>query len=339
MNLDEFAFFNQQLAAMLRDGIPLEGALRQLSANMHRGELRDDLQALAADLAQGTSLAEALPKRRLPVLYQRLLYVGAQGNDLPGTLTLAADYYQRQQALWTRMKGLMVYPVLLLIASFMLSVLLWQLISRVVFPAWFDSMVAPLEGMALPAATAAALPLLQNAWVFPALFVIPLIVVLVLWLRPVLRQRLLDRLPAFREARLSQTAATADLLLKGGLALPDVLGLLAEFQPASRLRDELLAWQRNIAAGVKSFSAVASGSRYVPPLFIWLVDSAGEDIRAGFRHAAEIFEARATARTEVLLYAALPVSVLAVGSVVMLQGYLVVTMYLVFIQLMNNLGG
>jgi len=27
MKLDEFAFFNQQLAAMLRDGIPLEGAL------------------------------------------------------------------------------------------------------------------------------------------------------------------------------------------------------------------------------------------------------------------------------------------------------------------------
>jgi len=27
MKLDEFAFFNQQLSAMLRDGIPLESAL------------------------------------------------------------------------------------------------------------------------------------------------------------------------------------------------------------------------------------------------------------------------------------------------------------------------
>ena len=27
MKHDEFAFFNQQLAAMLRDGIPLEGAV------------------------------------------------------------------------------------------------------------------------------------------------------------------------------------------------------------------------------------------------------------------------------------------------------------------------
>jgi len=34
MNLDEFAFFNQQLAGMLQSGIPLEAAQRRLSAEM-----------------------------------------------------------------------------------------------------------------------------------------------------------------------------------------------------------------------------------------------------------------------------------------------------------------
>jgi len=183
-----------------------------------------------------------------------------------------------------------------------------------------------------------ALPLLQNSWVFPLLFVFPLIIVLVMWLSPSLRQRIFDLLPAFREARLAQTAGAAALLLKSGSTLPDALGLLADFQPQGRLRDELAAWKRNIAAGVKRFSSIASGSRYVPPLFIWLVDSSGEDIRAGFGQAAEIYEARSAARSEILLYAALPVSVLAVGAVVMLQGYLVATSYLVFIDLLNNLG-
>ena len=41
MKNDEFAFFNQQLAAMLRDGIPLEGALRRLCQEMRRGALRE----------------------------------------------------------------------------------------------------------------------------------------------------------------------------------------------------------------------------------------------------------------------------------------------------------
>jgi len=339
MNTDEFAFFNQQLAAMLRDGLPLEGSLRQLSGSMQNGELRTELQSLANDLSQGISLPDALPKRRLPVLYQRLLIAGSNGNDLPGTLTLVADYYQRQHTLWTRLKGLMVYPVLLLIASFGLSVLLWQLTSRVVFPAWWESIMGLGEGRPLPGATRMALPLLENSWVFPLMFTIPLVVVLVLWLRPQLRQRIFDLLPAFREARLAQTAGAAALLLKSGSTLPDTLGLLADFQPKGRLRDELATWQRNIAAGVTRFSAVASGSRFVPPLFIWLVDSCGEDIRAGFSQAAEIYEARSAARSELLLYAALPVSVLAVGAVVMLQGYLIATSYLVFIDLLNGLGG
>ena len=339
MNTDEFAFFNQQLAAMLRDGLPLEGSLRQLSASMQNSDLRMELQLLADDLAQGTPLAEALPKRRLPELYQRLLVAGVRGNDLPGVLALVADYYQRQHALWTRMKGLMVYPALLVIASFLLSVLLWQLTSRYVYPAWWESINGLGEGRPLPAATQMALPLLANSWIFPLLFCFPLLAIVILWFNPNLRRKLLDRLPAFREARLAQTAGAAELLLTAGLPLPEALALLETFQPEGRLRNELGAWKQNIAAGVKSFSAVAAGSRYVPPLFIWLVDSAGENIRAGFRHAAEIYEARAAARSDILLYAALPVSVLAVSSVVMLQGYLLASSYLVFIQMMNDLGG
>ena len=69
MKYDEFAFFNQQLAAMLRDGIPLEGALRRLCEEMRRGKLRDELQALEADLANGTPIADALQLRQLPELY------------------------------------------------------------------------------------------------------------------------------------------------------------------------------------------------------------------------------------------------------------------------------
>ncbi|MEJ0089829.1 MAG: type II secretion system F family protein [Limisphaerales bacterium] len=54
MKDDEFAFFNQQLAAMLRDGIPLEGAIRRLCQEMRDSTLRTELQSLEADFAKGT---------------------------------------------------------------------------------------------------------------------------------------------------------------------------------------------------------------------------------------------------------------------------------------------
>ena len=88
MKNDEFAFFNQQLAAMLRDGIPLEGALKRLCDDMQRGRLRDELQALEADLARGTPMAEALQTRRLPEIYKRMVLVGMKSGDLPGALTM-----------------------------------------------------------------------------------------------------------------------------------------------------------------------------------------------------------------------------------------------------------
>jgi type II secretory pathway component PulF len=107
MKLDEFAFVNQQLAGMLRSGIPLEGSLQQLCATMREGRLRDELQKLEADLTSGRPLAEALRARQLPPLYAQMLQVGAQSNDLPGVLTLLADHYERLFAIWTRMKGLL----------------------------------------------------------------------------------------------------------------------------------------------------------------------------------------------------------------------------------------
>ena len=72
MNSDEFAFFNQQLAAMLREGIPLEGALKQLCAGMRTGPLRGEIQALEDDLARGIPLKEAMARRELPDLYRCL---------------------------------------------------------------------------------------------------------------------------------------------------------------------------------------------------------------------------------------------------------------------------
>src|ERR1039457_2272987 len=92
MNYDEFAFFNQQLAAMLREGIPLEGALKQLCAGMRSGPLRAEIQQLEADLAHGTPLKEALSRRALPDLYRQMVGLGARSNDLPGVLTLLADH-------------------------------------------------------------------------------------------------------------------------------------------------------------------------------------------------------------------------------------------------------
>src|SRR5438874_855843 len=147
MKYDEFAFFNQQLAAMLRDGLPLEGALKQLSAGMRTGRLRAEVEQLEADLARGTPLKDAISRRRLPEFYARMVEIGARSNDLPGVLTLLADHYHRANALWTRLKGLMVYPFLVLLVSLGLTVLVSLAFSR--FMSGFADQKIPTSAVTL----------------------------------------------------------------------------------------------------------------------------------------------------------------------------------------------
>ena len=339
MNYDEFAFFNQQLAAMLRDGIPLEGALSRLCADMRHGPLRAELERLEADLARGRPMGEALAERRLPDLYKRLVVVGAKSNDMPGALTLLADYYQGQHNLWTRLKGLMVYPSIVVVVAFLVSLIFYYAWTHYFVEAWNAFVFGALGGAQLPAMTRASLPLLHNLWIFPTFFGCLFAFVMAVFFVPGLREAISWRLPAFREARLSHTASTIGLLLKGGLPLPDAFGLVGELESNSKTRDELKRWGQNLSSGMTRFSQIAGGGTVFPPLFVWLVSSAGEDLGAGFRQAAEIYRNRATHRGEILLFAALPLSVLVLGIIILTQGWLIISGFLVFIQLMNSVGG
>jgi type IV pilus assembly protein PilC len=319
MKLDEFAFFNQQLAAMLRDGIPLESALGQLCASMRRGELRDELEKLRADLANGVPLPQALLIRKLPPFYVQMLTIGAKSNDLPGVLTLVADYYQRTNLIWTRLKGLMVYPAIVLGASLALSIFLAVLFGGVagIVPGMFSEL---LEGRPLPGFTYFSLQATPIGLWLPVLLLALLSVAFGAAIAtPRLRSWLRWRLPGFRDASLWQIASAMGIMLEGGCGLDDAVGLTAQMEQDSTAANDLAQWRARLASGHGDFAGVAVPTKRFPPLFIWLVASAQNDLASGLKRAAEIYRARAEYRSELLLQAALPVSVLALGVLIFTQ--------------------
>ena len=184
MNYDEFAFFNQQLASMMRAGIPLEGALKQLSKGLRNGPLREQVEQLEADLAKGTPLHEALNRRQLPEFYRRMVEIGVRSNDLPGMLTMLADHYHRANAIWTRLKGLMVYPLIVIVVSLGLTLILSVVFGRFLtnFLGIFTPPTFWLASMWIPPLVLALFAILGLAGVF----------------LPAWRQKLRWRLPAFR---------------------------------------------------------------------------------------------------------------------------------------------
>jgi type IV pilus assembly protein PilC len=337
MKQDEFAFFNQQLAAMLRDGIPLEGALRRLCQEMRAGALRDELQTLEADLAKGVPMADALKPRQLPELYKRMILVGVKSGDLPGALTMLADYFQRQNNVWTRLKSMMTYPLIVMFVAFLVSLALAFFWNCIIGPS-FKDMFAGM-GINLPAATRFSLASLQSIWVFPTVLAVLFLLMAAIVFLPTMRGKFLSRLPAFKEATVARIASSLTLLMKNGVPLPEAIGLVEQLETSSAAAADLEQWQKRLAAGAVKFSEVAAGNRLVPPLFVWVVASAGEDLTAGFQRAAEIYHSRAIYRTEVALFSVLPIASLFLGTVVISQAFLVLSMFLPMISMISNLSG
>jgi type II secretory pathway component PulF len=92
-----------------------------------------------------------------------------------------------------------------------------------------------------------------------------------------------------------------------------------ELEKDTRAEADIARWRRRLASGRGKFSEMAEASEVFPPLFIWTVAQAGEDLAAGFHRAAEIYQSRALYQIEMLLYSALPCSILALAVMIVSQ--------------------
>lgn len=326
-NLEELAFVNLQLAGMLREGLPIEGSLQHLCAQMKRGALRAELRLLETDLAAGAPLVEAAEKRRLPLLYQQMLKVGVRSNSLPEILVMLADYYQTSLHSWRRLQGLLVYPLMVLILACFLSVWFGFLTQHYYSNA--AGHLSPLGtslreffGRAAQSPAAQA----QKVWRFrffswgpPAVLIGVTGAMLVGMVCPGLRRRLSWRLSPFRETNLSQFAGAMHILLQGGCALPDAVKLMAELEQDSPAGRDVSTWLDRLTEGRGKWIEMARDSVIFKPMFVWIVGSAGDNLASGFQRAAELYRQRALHRRDLILYAAMPACLLFLGLIIAAQ--------------------
>lgn len=318
MKADELSFANQQLAGMLRAGIPLEGALRQLCSDMKHGDLREELTLLEKDLAQGVPLSKALEQRKLPAFYRTLMSVGQAGGDLPGTLLMVADHYQRQHSLRVRLGTLVVYPIIIVTVSFVVSLLLAFL---------FGPTGALLNENAVGRILWDSEPpgfLRMGPWlglIAPTLCGLLLLILTVALSYGPIRAWLQWRLPGFRDARLAMIAEMFSLLLSRNFPLSDTVTLLRGLERGQPLDAELKAWEGELESGSHRIQQVTRHGQLFPPLFVWLVATGGEDWALGFQRASQVYNSRAQQRIEMALYAFLPIATLFLGLLVFVQIY------------------
>jgi general secretion pathway protein F len=150
----DLAIFYEQLADLLKAGVPMLRAIDTLIRTHPRGGLNRVLVQVQAKVSDGKSLAEAMGDQ--PAVFNTLqtamVRAGERGGFLEEVLMNLAAYLERQDDLRLKVQGAMIYPVLLITAGiFAVTVCLIWLVPK--FKPLFEGMPLPVPSRILFAAS------------------------------------------------------------------------------------------------------------------------------------------------------------------------------------------
>ncbi len=110
------AEFAQLLAMMVENDLPLPTALRLAGDGVNDGYVRASAYRMSDYVQQGISLVEAARLQyRLSPSFVQALICGRQDNMLPGSLRVASEHFAAQTLVDSRMAGLGMEPLIVLV--------------------------------------------------------------------------------------------------------------------------------------------------------------------------------------------------------------------------------
>src|SRR3977135_632176 len=116
---NDFLLFNQQLAALIRAGIPILQAISMLRKRAASARLRAVLGDVEDEIRGGSALSEAFANQGeiFPRIYTASILAGERSGALDDVLSRYVIYMRRNVALRRKIRGALAYPLFLLFAS------------------------------------------------------------------------------------------------------------------------------------------------------------------------------------------------------------------------------
>lgn len=119
VSLSKVGLMYEQLADLLRAGVPILRALEVLSRQAASPALARVLREVRDDISGGDGLADAMEQhpRIFPELHASMVRAGEKGGFLEDVLTRLSDFVSRQDALRNKFIGALIYPSVLLLGA------------------------------------------------------------------------------------------------------------------------------------------------------------------------------------------------------------------------------
>lgn len=233
--MSEFLIFNQEMATLLRAGLPLVQSLDILRKRVPNAVFRAALNDIHERVRSGTALSDAFEAQHLfSPIYTASLLAGEKSGSLEQVLRRYVQHMKVIQAARSQVISALIYPVILLI----LSVVVVGLIVFQVVPEFADFYAQFGRGNELPLSTRVVVAFSNNLVASGGVIAVGLVAAaagISLWIRrPEQRRRLhavILRLPYFgplsRRFATAQTSRTLATLLFGGIPLVNALEISA----------------------------------------------------------------------------------------------------------------
>jgi type IV pilus assembly protein PilC len=341
---NDFLIFNQQLAALVRAGIPILQAISMLRKRATSSRLRAVLADVEEQIRGGSALSEAFAAQGgiFPRIYTASILACERSGALDEVLSRYVNYMRRNVALRRKIRGALAYPMFLLFASACMVIFL----TIYVVPKMSDLFTN--FGNELPTVTQIVVGLsrwLSSNVVWFAPLVIGGSILLFLWSRTpsgkLQISALILKIPlaGSLSVQLSVAQATRSLatLLAGGITLVESWEIASESITNLELRRRSESILPMIREG-RSFTESLESAGWMPPLAVDMI-GIGErsgSLREMLDEVAVFYDAESEVRLEQLTTTLEPAILVVMGGVVVT---ILLAIYLPIIQSISSGAG
>ncbi len=339
----DMVIFSRQFATMIDAGLPLVQCLEILSSQQVNPTFKEILLKVKGDVEAGSTFAEALRKhpRIFNDLYCNLVAAGEAGGILDTILNRLASYLEKAMNLKKKVKGAMVYPVVVLAIA--LIVVAGMLLF--VIPV-FQKMFADMGGT-LPAFTQLVINMsefLRSYFWVVGLILIGLFFAARRYYRTEKGREYVDdyllKLPVIGElikkVAIAKFTRTLSTMLSSGVPILEGLEIVARTSGNKTIEKAILRTKVSIGEG-KTIAEPLGASKIFPPMVVQMI-SVGESTGAldsMLGKIADFYDDEVDAAVAALTSLLEPVLMVFLGSAI---GGLVVAMYLPIFQMASVLG-
>lgn len=330
----DISFASRQMSTMIGAGIPIAQTLRAIGKGHEVPAMETLMLDIAKDVESGSSLSSSLSK--YPIHFNRLFTslteAGEESGKLDTMLDRVATYNEKLEAIKSKVKSAMMYPIIVFFVASLVTVLLLLFVIPQ-FEQMFDDF-----GADLPTLTRTIVDMSKwlqaNWWIFLGIMIAFIVGFIMAYKRSEKMQfamdRLLIRMPVFgvilRKSALARFSRTLSIIFGAGVPLVDGMNTVGA-ATGNRVYQKAVADVKTDISTGRSLEAAMVSTKMFPNMMLQMVSSGEEsgELETMLDKVADFYEREVDDAVDALASIIEPLMIVVLGGII---GTMILAMYL-----------